>query len=202
LSLDKIRETFNSDLSQEDLGKKFFEWRDYTPIPLIIVLLFAAKPTVLSATLGTLIIVLGELIRVYSVAFIGSISRTRSDNLGGNLVTAGPFAIVRNPLYVGNLFITSGVVIHGGALWLILLTWALFGVQYFYIVKYEEGNLLKKFGAEYQKYMAEVPAFIPKKLPKLADIAWPESFSPALKSERRTLTAIVCMLLVLVLLSF
>ena len=37
-----------------DIGAKLFELRDYTPIPLVVLLLFAAEPSARSATLGTL----------------------------------------------------------------------------------------------------------------------------------------------------
>ena len=55
-------------------GQWFFKNRDYTPIPLILLLLLFGDPNVRS-DLGLLLVVLGELIRVYSVSFIGSISR-------------------------------------------------------------------------------------------------------------------------------
>ena len=97
---------------QEDskvrIGEWFFKYRDYTPIPLIIALLFVNDPTVFSATIGLLAVVFGELFRIYTVAFIGTVSRTRSDSTGQKLVTNGPFGIVRNPLYVGNFFIVLG----------------------------------------------------------------------------------------------
>ena len=44
----------------------------------------------------------GELIRLWGVHHIGAISRTRSQRLGP-LVATGPFALIRNPLYVGNI---------------------------------------------------------------------------------------------------
>lgn len=130
-------------------GKKLFELRDYTPVPLVLLMLFTAAPTALSATLGMLSIFLGEMIRIQSVAFIGAISRTRKSSTGDNLITEGPFGIIRNPLYVGNFFIVLGVGLYSGKLWLLALAVILFVVQYFYIVSYEESLLLEKFGDEY-----------------------------------------------------
>jgi len=191
----------NVDLTAVEIGKKLFSLRDYTPIPLIIILLFTAEPNVLSSTLGILFIVFGELIRIYSVAFIGSVSRTRSDSTGGNVVTSGPFGYVRNPLYVGNFFITMGIALFSGVIWFVLLSAALFAVQYYYIVKYEEHNLLKKFGAEFEDYLSKVPAWFPKEKIKLSALDWPESFGPSIKSEKRTLSAIAIIVLALVLIS-
>jgi protein-S-isoprenylcysteine O-methyltransferase Ste14 len=184
-----------------EIGEKLFQWRDYTPIPLIIVLLFAARPNAASATVGTLIIVFGELIRIYSVAFIGSVSRTRNvATVGGGLITSGPFAVVRNPLYVGNFFICFGIAVFSGKPWLVVLTALLFGLQYYAIVRHEERLLVSRFGRDYEAYMGAVPAWVPASLPALESIEWPASFSPALRSERRTLTAIFAILLVLILL--
>ncbi len=185
-----------------DIGERLFEWRDYTPIPLIVIVLFAAEPTARSATLGTLLAVLGELVRIYSVSFIGSVSRTRNTSTtGGNLITNGPFGLVRNPLYVGNFLITLGIATFSGVSWLVALTIVLFSFQYYCIVKHEEKLLLARFGAEYEAYMQTVPAWVPARLPSLDQIEWPSTFSPALRSERRTLAAIALMLLALSLLA-
>ncbi len=184
-----------------EIGEKFFEYRDYTPVPLILLLLFVASPTVTSATIGTLLVVIGELFRIYSVAFIGSISRTRSSNTGGRLIQEGPFGWFRNPLYVGNFIIVMGIASFAGIGWLVALTFILFSVQYYFVVHYEEHILEKKFGAEYVEYKKKVPAWLPRKMIHLSDLEWPETFTPALRSERRTLSAIAIILLSLVLLS-
>ena len=57
---------------------------------------------------GVAITVLGELIRLWGVHHIGAISRTRSERLGP-LVASGPFAWLRNPLYVGNIALWVGL---------------------------------------------------------------------------------------------
>ncbi|SME97370.1 methyltransferase family protein [Pseudobacteriovorax antillogorgiicola] len=187
--------------SKISIGQWFFRNRDYTPIPLIILLLFFGKPTVASASLGLLCVVFGELIRIYSVSFIGGVSRTRSDSTGQSLVATGPFSMVRNPLYLGNFFISFGFSLFGGEAWIALLTVAMFAVQYFFIVQYEESILSQKFGDEYSNYRKRVPAFIPLNLPKLEQVEWPRDFSPALKSEKRTLTTIFALLAFLIALS-
>lgn len=184
-----------------ELGEWFFKARDYTPIPLILLLLFFGEPTVKSATIGILLVVIGELSRIYSVGFIGSISRTRSQSTGQRLISDGPFAYVRNPLYVANFLITLGFTIFGGRLWLTALTVFLFAVQYFFIVAYEENLLVAKFGEEYEDYRMRVPRWIPERLPSLDQLIWPDTFSPALKSEKRTLTTIISLIFLLALFS-
>ena len=52
----------------------------------------------------------GELLRLWGVHHIGAISRTRSDRLGP-LVDTRPFALVRNPLYLGNIALWVGFAV-------------------------------------------------------------------------------------------
>jgi len=183
------------DWSQIELGEKLFSWRDYTPIPLIVIILFAATPSVRTATIGTLVVIFGELIRIYAVAFIGPSSRTRNtETTGPAVVTDGPFGIVRNPLYVGNFFITFGFAVYSGKLWLIALAVLLFAFQYYFIVKYEEKLLVDRFGPAYEEYRENVPAWLPARLPSFNTLQWPESFTTSLRSERRTLIAIAVMM--------
>ena len=181
------------------IGEIFFRYRDYTPIPLVLLTVILARPSPFSATLGMLAIITGELIRIYSVAFIGAISRTRKDSTGARLITEGPFGYVRNPLYVGNFFISTGVAIFSGRLSLFFLTAGLFAVQYFFIVIYEESILSDRFGEVYDSYRRNVPPWYPSHPIELEDIIWPSTFTPALRSERRTLTAIGAMILLVLL---
>lgn len=177
-----------------EFGEQLFKLRDYTPIPLILLTLIVQSPTVLTATLGVLLVAFGELFRLYSVAFIGSISRTRGASLGASLVTSGPFGVVRNPLYVANFLILLGFSVFSGRLWLLLLSVILFALQYGFIVAYEESKLSEKFGLEYEEYKKRVPAWFPASWPGLEALEWPISFSAALRSEKRTLTAIALVL--------
>lgn len=179
----------------EQYGQWFFKYRDYTPIPLIILLLVFAKPSALSATVGLSLVTLGELVRIYSVAFIGKISRTRKESLGGQLVTSGPFAYVRNPLYVGNFFISFGLALYSGSVGVSVLTAIMFAVQYYFVVSYEEHLLSEKFGNAFDEYRSSVPPWIPTRLPKPTEIEWPDSFGAAIQSEKRTLTAIAVVIL-------
>jgi protein-S-isoprenylcysteine O-methyltransferase Ste14 len=189
------------DKSFIEIGEIFFKYRDYTPIPIIVLMLFIAEPSVLSATLGMVLITAGELFRIYSVAFIGTVSRTRSSSTGSLLIKEGPFSWMRNPLYVGNFAIVIGVATFSGIPWLVLLTLVAGIIQYFFVVHYEESLLVEKFGDEYNQYRQDVPAWLPSKVPNLADISWPDTFSPALKSEKRTLTTIFALIIFMLLIA-
>src|SRR3989338_4039911 len=114
--LETLKELFKNG---SDIGEKLFRARDYTPVPFLILALLFEQPKVGFVALGCFFIVFGELIRIYSVSFIGGISRTRKGSLGAKLVTEGAFSIVRNPLYVGNFFIILGVCLFSSVPWLI-----------------------------------------------------------------------------------
>jgi protein-S-isoprenylcysteine O-methyltransferase Ste14 len=133
----------------------------------------------------------GELVRLFSVHHIGVISRTRSDRLGP-LITTGPFRIVRNPLYVGNLLVWVGFALTARLPWAAPVIAALLLVEYHLIVRWEESRLEERYGSAYRNYVAGVPRWLPR-WPPAADasggdaaFSWRESFF----SERGTLLAI------------
>lgn len=177
----------------EKAGEILFRLRDYTPIPIVILALLFANPTPFSLMAGGIVALVGELARAYGVAFIGTISRTRSYS-NGELVKTGPFSLLRNPLYFGNLVLTVGLSAMAGVAWLPVLVIAIFYAQYIPIVAWEEMKLTRIFGERYEAYKREVPnRWFPHPARLLAG-AWarePFSWGPAWKSEKRTLTSIV-----------
>ena len=94
----------------EKIGRLFFRARSFTPVPFILLIVLFAHPTRVSVAGGLCLMVLGELIRIWGVGYAGFITRTR--NVGADvLVTDGPFALIRNPLYAGNFFLSLGAVV-------------------------------------------------------------------------------------------
>ena len=147
-----------------DFRALIFRVRSYTPIPFIIIILFFAQPTSLSLLFGLLCTLLGECIRFWGVGIIGSETRTTEKVDGSSLYTSGPFSYVRNPLYIGNMMMYSGIAIMSNV-WLPLfplLVIVFFIVQYNIIVHLEEEFLTKKFGEEYRQYCTQVPRFLPR----------------------------------------
>jgi len=109
---------------------------------------------------GVAITAAGELLRLWGVHHIGAISRTRSERLGP-LVDSGPFAIVRNPLYVGNILLWVGFALAARLVWLAPVIVVLLGVEYHLIVKWEERLLEERLGGAYREYAARVPRWLP-----------------------------------------
>ena len=114
-----------------DIRQFFFKNRSYTPIPLVFILIYFTQPTFFGILLGLVVILIGESIRIYANRYAGGVTRTTKVG-AKKLCTAGPFAYVRNPLYVGNMVIYTGVVLFAGApsvIAMMILTWAFFVIQ-------------------------------------------------------------------------
>lgn len=178
--------------SLEKLGEILFRLRDYTPIPLLALMLIVMDPTPGMLVVGLMLMALGEAVRIYGVAFIGTISRTRSYS-NGELVTSGPYAILRNPLYLGNLLLTLGIGFLSGVSWMPVLFVVFFYAQYIPIVSWEEMKLRRIFGHKYTNYCEQVRSRWIPPLHAFYRFDWyksPSEWKPALRSEKRTLTSI------------
>ena len=81
---------------------------------------------------------------------------------GHELVTAGPYSVVRNPIYLGmfGLMLGTGLVL---ATW-----WSLVAAIVIYLlgngirIRAEEQLLEETFGTQFQEYANRVPAFLPR----------------------------------------
>jgi len=177
----------------KSLGSLFFKYRSYIPIPFVIIMLIFMKPTLVSIITGFLIALSGELIRIWSVSFAGSETRTTSGVGGTYLVTQGPYSIVRNPLYVGNIMIYVGLGIMSYALfpWLQIFALFFFIFQYYCIILAEEEFLQSKFLQTFTDYKNSVSRFFPwfNTVPDKIKSKLSLKVKEGLKSERRSIQA-------------
>jgi isoprenylcysteine carboxyl methyltransferase (ICMT) family protein YpbQ len=77
------------------------------------------------------------------------------------LVTGGVYSHCRNPMYVGNLLILTGVAVGSNSWTCVLLAVPLFTLVYMAIVAAEENFLRAKFGQAFDEYCHDVPRWIP-----------------------------------------
>lgn len=136
-------------------------------IPAVCLAVFG-KPGALGITLGLPLAIAGELVRCWAVGFTGE--TTRGDAVGApELVTGGPYAYVRNPLYVGNFITAAGFALAFTGKNSIPVKFALAGGSlaamawvYATIVPHEERYLRARFGEAFDRYCEQVPPVIPQ----------------------------------------
>jgi protein-S-isoprenylcysteine O-methyltransferase Ste14 len=175
------------------LSEIFFKYRSYTPIPFIIIMLLYQNSNIWSLITGFIIACMGEYLRLWGVSWAGSETRT-TGNVGGTfLIISGPFAHLRNPLYLGNIMMYTGIGIMSFALfpWLQIVGLIFFSLQYHIIINEEEGYLKNTFGKQFEDYIMNVPRFIPRLSSyKVSRIEQPDfSWKDGMKSEMRTFQA-------------
>lgn len=177
------------------IAKLLFKYRSYTPVPFVILMFYFYNGNISSWLIGSIVVLIGELLRFWGVAYAGSQTRTTTSVKANQLITSGPFAHVRNPLYIGNILIYTGFGIISLALFpylqILALVWFVF--QYKLIIKIEEAFLEEKFGSQYTEYKESVPRILPRlssskfyQEPSLAP-----DYSKAIKSETSTLRALI-----------
>ena len=175
------------------IGLWVFRNRSWLPIPLgIAALVLPGAPDLRLVYAGALCIIAGEALRVWAVRHIGVVSRTRTTRLGP-LVTSGPYAHTRNPLYVGNWLLWTGFALGSPLRWMVPLSWAVFAVQHSVVVQWEEQLLAQRYPASYRRYERAVSRWWPR-LSRMGTPAvpyrHPYPWSEVIFSERGTLAAI------------
>jgi protein-S-isoprenylcysteine O-methyltransferase Ste14 len=162
-----------------------------------------ALPTSTTILSGFALAVLGESLRFWGVAYAGSLTRVTGSVGAPEVVVAGPFAFLRNPLYVGNVLMYCGIGVMANALspWLVIIALMYFVFQYAMIVSLEEEFLEKEFGNGYLEFKENVPRFFPRlsAYQSPAQERQKPDWAEGLRSERRTLQALLTVVVLLLL---
>ena len=77
------------------------------------------------------------------------------------LVTTGPYAASRNPMYAGWALLHVGAAVAGGSFWMLAAFAAATG-QVHRLILGEERELGDRFGDEFGRYRAAVPRYLPR----------------------------------------
>ncbi len=132
-----------------------------------------ASPTKASLIAGGVIVCIGELIRIWATGHL---------NRNQELTTSGPYAYVRDPLYLGRLFLIIGFSIMGWGYCLLLMP---IGLIIFFLnylprkYRKEMTRLENLFGEDYRSYSAYARSLLPR-------------FSPYPKASKRSWSFALC----------
>jgi protein-S-isoprenylcysteine O-methyltransferase Ste14 len=157
-----------SEESRDELQALIFKNRGALLAIPAAVLAARGKPSAASIAFGLPIAIAGELVRCWAVGYSGK--TTRGDMVTApKLVTAGPYAYVRNPLYLGNFITALGFAIaftgkngFGRKLCLWIASLGTMAALYAAIVPHEEQYLRAQFGALFDRYCERVPRLVPQ----------------------------------------
>lgn len=105
---------------------------------------------------GTLLFVVGLFLRIWARQHLHQRLKASMQ-----LTVSGPYALVRNPIYIGNTFFCVGATIVSVLLWLVPLTLLWYAVVYSLVFRYEEKHLLARYGQPYRKYRLEIRRWFP-----------------------------------------
>jgi len=107
--------------------------------------------------IGWLLVIVGLALTTYSVSML--ISRRTTPDPGGvpsSLLTKGPYAFSRNPIYFADLIIATGAAIILSSLAAFVAPFLFLVIVNSVVIPFEERNLRQVFGQEYEKYQRSV----------------------------------------------
>jgi protein-S-isoprenylcysteine O-methyltransferase Ste14 len=123
------------------------------PFGFLLVATFAwfSHPSFTSLAVGLPVSLCGLALRAWAAGCLAKNSQ---------LAQSGPYAWVRNPLYIGTLLVAAGLVLASRSLGLGILFAAVFGLIYLPVIQLEEQHLRSLF-PEYAAYAQRVHALLP-----------------------------------------
>ena len=137
------------------------QWFAILFVPLVALL---GNTNILAFIIGTLIIVVGEAVRLWAS---GHVHKNQM------LATDGPYAMVRHPLYVGNILVLLGFSIASTQWWAFLLMGFLLWFYYPPAIAYEDNKLHQAFGEQWENWSRDIHALIPKfTTPSAGNSSW------------------------------
>ena len=123
-------------------------------LAVILILLFAltSQAGTAAALIGMVAAAAGMVIRLYAS---GHIMKNRE------LAKTGPYAVVRHPLYTGNILLVLGFAIANQSLWAVPVAIAFFWFYYPPAIEYEDRKLHGIFGQSWRDWSGRTPALMP-----------------------------------------
>ena len=99
------------------------------------------------------------------------------------LTSCGPYACVRNPIYLGNILMALGAVAASETMWMLPVTLAWCVSVYVPAVRYEEQRLARQYGAAYGAYAEAVSRWVPHPSRRRSAPCLHGALGPAMRAE-------------------
>ena len=124
---------------------------------------------------GVLNLLACVLLRVWTLSYVEKCPLW-SQRKPERLITGGPYAYIRHPVYVGNFLASVGLIFLTDAYVLLPVLFGLAMFQHRVVVGTEERLLQSIFGRVFTDYRGSVPAYVPSGIPRLTDFSLQRDF--------------------------
>jgi len=129
--------------------------------------------------LGALWLTAAAVLRTWGTSYLQAEVMRDSHIHTEKLLADGPYRYVRNPLYLGNIFMAAGIGLMASRIGFLIL-FAGMTVFVIRLLLREESELLRDQGQPYRSYCAAVPRLMPSLTPRVAPAGnaprWAEGF--------------------------
>lgn len=157
----------------------WIRWRVRAGYPVGIAAFWFARPQWKWLLWGAGIAICGLILRGYAA---GHLRKHKQ------LAISGPYAFTRNPLYLGSVLLAVGFSVASHSWISTLLLAAYLAIFYPIVIRREQAELTKLYGAAFVEYASQVPAFWPRLSPAMAST---EQFSWTLYRQNREYEAAI-----------
>ena len=141
-------------------------WLELSSIPARLHWLDLGRSTELVTSLAIFFAFAGAALRVWGTAYLGASTMTSASMRADQVMAAGPYRRVRNPLYLGTWSFSLGVAIlmpaQGAIFFLVAIA-----ILYFRLILGEEDFLARQLGAPYLEYKHRVRRLLPSLSPRV-----------------------------------
>ncbi len=150
----------------ERIGNFFFKTRNFL-FPVFYTILFMPFPRISENYIAMFIIggtitAFGQLVRMITIGLVYIVRGGKNRRIyAEGLVTDGVFSHSRNPMYVGNVLMITGMSILSNSIFALVIMMPLFVFVYQTIIIAEENYLHTKFGSSYNEYCKNVNRWLP-----------------------------------------
>jgi len=146
---------------QKKIGRLIYKKRGFLMVPPVLFMALCTwkevENHVAIFSLGGVAFGAGLCLRIYSQLHLHYRLRVRKI-----LTSTGPYAYIRNPLYVANTLLLIGAAFLSELFWFAPLILVYCAIVYSFVVRYEEDKLIGKYGATYTEYFNQVPRWFPR----------------------------------------